>query len=217
MNSRRLYYILVASVGLLAAGLVGGAYAANNLLRTEARHLLDARSKIMALETQQSQLAKAKKDVEKYEALGAIAKSIVPQDKDQARTVREIVDIAAKAGIKLGSITFPTSTLGSKLPPAAATGGSTPAQPDAASATPTSGVALSQLKPVNGINGVYDLAITVQSDSASPSSYDKLLAFLAGLESNRRTALVSGVTVSPDAKDPNLVSFTLNINEYIKP
>lgn len=218
MTSKRAYYVLCAGAGLLAVGLIGGAYGANALLQHEAKALLEARSKVMALESQQTQLIKAKKDVEKYEALGAIAKSIVPQDKDQARTVREIVAIAGKAGVKLGSITFPASTLGTKAPPAA-TGSSAPSPSPAPPTTgaPASNLALSQLKPVTGINGVYDLAITVQSDSASPASYDKFLDFLTGLESNRRTALVSGVTVSPDAKDPSLVSFTLNINEYIKP
>lgn len=219
MNSKRLYFVLLSAIGLLVVGLVGGAYGANVLLQNESKALLEARSKVQAFESQQTQLIKAKKDIEKYAELGAIAKSIVPQDKDQAETVREIVKIAGAAGVKLGSVSFPTSTLGSKVPkPAASAAGS--AGSAGATAAPAAGsgaLSLSQLKPVTGISGVYDLAITVQSDSGSPATYDQFISFLAGLENNRRTALVSGITVTPDAKDPNRVSFTLNINEYIKP
>jgi len=214
MTSKRLYYMLLGTVGLLVIGLLGGAYGADQLLRHESKALLDARSRVQALESQQSQLAKARKDIEKYQTLGTIAKSIVPQDKDQAQAVREIVKIASAAGVKIGSISFPASTLGSRLPAAGAA--AAPAATPPPKAGP-GGLSLSQLKPVVGIAGVYDLAITVQSDTASPSSYDQFIRFLAGLENNRRTALVSGVTVNPDAKDPNRVSFSLSINEYIKP
>lgn len=216
MNSKRLYYILLSIIGLLVVGLVGGAYGANTVLRSQSQKLLDARTKVQALENQQTGLAKARKDIERYSELGIIAKSIVPQDKDQAQTVREIVKIASAAGLKLGSITFPSSNLGSAVPPPAAV---TPAEGGAAPATPAQPATppLSQLKPVAGITGVYDLAITVQSDGSSQTTYSQFIKFLEGLESNRRTALVSGIIVNPDAKNPELVSFTLNINEYIKP
>ncbi len=214
MNSKRLYYILLATVGLLALGLVGGAYGANALLRSQSEVLLDARSRSQSLETQSAQLVKAKNDIAKYRTLGDIAKSVVPQDKDQAQTVREIVKIAQTAGIRLGSINFPSSTLGSKAPAAAAA----PTAPAAAPApSPKSPLAISQLKPVPGISGVYELAITIQSDSSSPAPFSQFISFLAGLENNRRTALVSGINLTPDAKDPGSVSFTLNISEYIKP
>lgn len=215
MSSKRLYYILVSIIGLLVVGLVGGAYGANTLLQAQSQKLLDARTKVQALENQQTGLVKARKDIEKYSEIGNIAKSIVPQDKDQAQTVREIVKIAAAAGVKLGSITFPSSNLGSKAAPATAPA---PAAEGGTAAAPAPAAPpLSQLKPVVGISGVYDLAITVQSDSGSPSTYAQFIKFLEGLENNRRTALVSGIVVNPDAKNPDQVSFTLNINEYIKP
>jgi hypothetical protein len=176
---------------------------------------LEARSKNQALDLEQSSLAKAKSDVIKYSDLGKIAKSVVPQDKDQAQTVREIVKIASAAGVKLGAVNFPTSNLGQKVAPVPAASGST-ATP-AASPSSSSALALSQLKPVVGITGVYDLAITVQSDASSPAEYSKFIDFLAGLENNRRTALVGGITITPDTKSPDHVSFTLNIDEYIKP
>lgn len=217
MSSKRLYYILISVIGLLVVGLIGGAYQATSLLDARSQKLLQAKTEVQALENQQSGLVKARKDIDTYAELGAIAKSIVPQDKDQAQTVREIVKIAAAAGIKLGSITFPTSSLGSgatAAPAPAATGTATPAP---AAGSPAGNLSLSQLKPVTGLSGVYDLAITVQSDSGAAATYSQFIRFLEGLESNRRTALVSGIIVTPDAKNPDQVSFTLNINEYIKP
>lgn len=215
MNSKRLYFLMLAAIGLLVAALIGGAYGANSLLATEAENLKQARTKSLVLEAQQQQLIKAKNEILKYKGLADIAKSVVPQDKDQAQTVREIVNIAAANGIRLGSITFPSSTLGTA--PVAAP---KPAAGDGEAATPAAPAPVpptSQLKAVPTIPGVFDLAITVQSDTNSPAPYGKFLDFLHDLEQNRRTALVTGIQIAPDSKDPSRVSFTLNINEYIKP
>jgi hypothetical protein len=217
MNSKKLYYILTGVVALLVIGLVGGAYGANTLLQGQAQKLVDARSISAALELQQTQLTKAKASIVKYDSIGKVAKSVVPQDKNQAQTVRELVAIAGNNGIKLSTISFPSSTLGNKTAPAAtapAAGGAaaTPA-PAAAGSTQN----LSQLTPLPAISGVYTLQIIVQSDATSPIPYSKFISFLADLEGNRRTALVSGITLTPDTKDPTKVSFTLNLDEYIKP
>lgn len=213
MNSKRLYYIMLAAVCLLVIGLIGGAYGASSFLQTQSQTVIKARSKAAALEQQQTQLAKAKASIVKYQSVGNIAKSVVPQDKDQAQAVREIVKIAGANGISLGTLTFPTSTLGAGMAAATAAGGAAPA-PTAASAAEAN---LSQLKPALGISGVYTLQITVQSDATKPIPFNKFVDFLAGLEGNRRTALVSAVSLQPDAKDPSLVSFTITVDEYIKP
>jgi hypothetical protein len=44
-----------------------------------------------------------------------------------------------------------------------------------------------------------------------------MLDFLKGLENNRRTALVSDITITPDSKNSSNVSFNLTLDEYIKP
>jgi hypothetical protein len=98
----------------------------------------------------------------------------------------------------LSSITFPTSTLGS-----ISAGASNPN--------------LTQLLPVAGISGVYELQITITQDSSSRIPYSQFITFLSKLEQNRRTAQVSSITVQPDAQHPNNVAFTLIINEFIKP
>lgn len=200
MNSKRIYYAMIFVIVLLVAAIFGGAYMANLQLQRQAKILTDYKTKAAVLQREQAGLVKAKKDVATYSDLEKIAKTIVPQDKDQAQAVREIINIASEAGIKPTSITFPTSTLG----------------------TPTSSAsskqsALSQLTPVKGISGVYNLQITIQQDSTSPVPYTKFIDFLSRLEQNRRTAQVTSVLLQPSPTNRTMVSFTLTLDEYIKP
>jgi hypothetical protein len=200
MKAKQLYYILTATFVVLLLSLFGLAYGTNKLLGDQAAKLSTLRADSNVLDNLQTSLTKNKRDIAKYGDLNAIAESIVPQDKDQAEAVREIVSLAEQSGIgKLSSITFPASTLGTLTP--------------GLNTNPN----LTQLTPVPGMPGVYQLQITVSQDQTSRVSYDQFTKFLSKLEQNRRTAQVSSVTVAPDASHPGQVSFTLVINEFIKP
>ena len=203
LNAKRLYFALIGLVviALIAVGICS--YLSLGFLKDKSKNVQDARLALAVLEEKQNSLIKAKADVQRYQDLSNIAKSIVPQDKDQVQTVREISNLADANGVILGSITFPSSGLGIKTASPAAKG--TTSAPDA------------QLKPVEGLTGIYSLEITVRSDSGVSVYYDSLISFLRSLEQNRRTALVSGVTLTPDAKAPGKVQFSLTIREYIKP
>lgn len=208
MNSKRLYYVMLAVLALLVIGILGGAYAANGLLQKQSAKLVDYKSQNRVAQQEQLGLNKAKQDITTYSSLEQIANTVVPQDKDQALAVREIVKIAADSGIKPSSITFPVSSLGSAV--GAAAGGS----------TATSGSqkpSLSQLTPVKGISGVYTLQIIIQQDANAPVPYARFIDFLSRLEQNRRTAQVSSILLQPTATDRNLVSFSLTVDEFIKP
>ena len=198
MNSKRTYFVLIALNCFFVVALIGGAYLANQLLANQSKSLVKLRLQAGSLDAQATALTKAKQEVKKYSELSNIARSIVPQDKDQAQTVREIVNIAARNGIQLGSVTFPTSTLGQK-----ATAGSSSAH--------------SQLSIVKGINGVFTLQIVVQSSPGAQIPYSKLLDFLNDLEHNRRTALVSDISLTPNDTNNNNVSFNITLVEYLKP
>jgi hypothetical protein len=201
VKAKQLYFVLIACLVLVGAGFFGVAYGANKLMSSQAAKLSKARADSAALDSLQTSLAKNKQDIAKYGELNKIAETIVPQDKDQAEAVREIVNLASQSGIdKLSSITFPNSTLGAV----------------GLSARPTTGN-LTQLIPVKGLTGVYDLQITVSQTSGSEVPYGQLTNFLAKLEQNRRTAQVNSITVQPKSDSPNLVAFTLVIDEYIKP
>ncbi|HSX29577.1 MAG TPA: hypothetical protein VLE73_03395 [Candidatus Saccharimonadales bacterium] len=201
MNAKRLHYALIGLLVLSLVVLCGAVYMANNFLVAQSKRIVDAQVKNLTVDEEQRSITKAKADIEKYRDLAAIAKSIVPQDKDQAQTVREIVNIADQYGIKLGTISFPSSTLGATKPGTKVVGNP----------------ALSQLAVVKGISGVYSLNVTVDSDASSPASYAKFIAFLDALEHNRRTALVNGITLQPNGTDPSKLTFSLLLNEYIKP
>lgn len=208
MSTKRVYYVMLGLVGLLFIGVLIGTYQANGILQNKAKKLIDLKLQSQVVSSQQTGLQKAKKQVEQYSGFEETAKSIVPQDKDQAEAVREIANLAKESGIqRLSSVTFPLSTLGG----AAGTSSSTkPAQSAAKSS-------LTQLTPVKGIAGVYSLQITIQQTSESAIPYSQFLTFLSKLEQNRRTAQVSSIILQPDSTRPNMVAFTLVINEFIKP
>jgi hypothetical protein len=214
MNSRRLYWTLVALCWLALLALLGGTYELNNMLKSRAVTLTKERQQIAIMDAQETSLKKAKADIQKYQQLAATAKSIVPQDKDQAQTVREIVKLANQNGVDLGGFLFPASTLGATAPVLPSTSTST------GSTTPSSAVThkatQSQLTPVPGIPGVQSLQIIVNSDSQNTAPYSAFLSFLEALEQNRRTALVTSVTITPDPKVDGFISFTLTLEEYIK-
>ena len=198
MNAKKLYFGLITLLTLLGAGMFFSVYAANNMLDHTSDTLTNLKAAEQAVEVQKTQLAKNKNDVATYSDLNTIAKSVVPQDKNQAEAVREIVNLAGQSGIsRLSSITFPASTLGAK------TKGKTGA--------------LTQVTPVKGISGVFDLQITVQQSDDDAVSYSSFTSFLRKLEQNRRTAQVSSINVTPNQKDPSKVAFTLVIDEFIKP
>jgi hypothetical protein len=200
MDAKKAHYGLIALLVLLFAGLLFSADEANAMLTAKSHELTDLKAKKQAAEAGKLQLVKDKKDITKYDSLNTIAKSVVPQDKDQAEAVREIVNLAGKSGIpQLSSITFPASTLGVVTKGKKTSGGVT------------------QVTPVKSISGVEDLQITITQDNTAEVPYANFIKFLSRLEQNRRTAVVSSITVQPDQKSPGQVSFTLVIDEFIKP
>jgi hypothetical protein len=211
MNSKRVFYIMIGLLILLASVGIGGVVLGDKMLKKQSDKLVALKLDNKVLDEQQTELLQAKKDVEKYSSLEVIAKTVVPQDKDQARTVREIVNLASAAGITLSTISFPPSTLGAVVPKAVVT-------PDSSSSTTKSTTPpVTQVKAVDGIPGVYQLEITVGTDNTNPIPYSRLIDFLTKLEQNRHTAQVSTISVLPSAKNRDLVSFTLTVNAYIKP
>jgi Tfp pilus assembly protein FimV len=215
MSSKLLNRLLIAAVVLLLAGLAGGAYSVNKLFSRHADQLTKLKAKSQALDEEQVQLKKAKQDIAQYAKLQQIAQTVVPEDKNQAQAIREIVNIAAANEVKLSSVSFTASTLG-------ATSGIVKSGDQAAAAAPvpkpdSPASKLSQLLPVKNIPGVYQLPIVVTSDTNQPVRYDKFVSFLQALEHNRRTAQVSAITLQPLVNNRSSLTFTLTVNGYIKP
>lgn len=200
-DAKTINYLLSGVVVLLILGSIFGSNQVISILGGQANNLVSLKAKSQALQTEQTNLIIAKKEVSKYASLQKIAESIVPQNKDQAEAVREIVNIANASGITLTSITFPSSTLG-----------------DTTTAASSGKLSLSQLTPVPKIPGVYSLPITVQDSSAANAvSYPSFYSFLTMLEQNRLTSQVTSLDITPSSTNNGLITFTLTINEYIKP
>lgn len=225
MDSKKLFYTLVSVLILSAVGLFASVAQANTLLAEHSKTLVDLKAKSKATENQQQQLVQDKKDIAAYKDLNDIAKAVVPQDKDQAKAVREIVNLAKQSGIpKLSTIAFPPSTLGgatgggsSSTSTGTGSGGSGSSGAATGTTKPKTPAGLTQLTPVKGMAGVYNLQITVTQATADAVPYNNFITFLSKLEQNRRTAQVSSIAIQPDATNPSLISFTLVIDEFVKP
>lgn len=207
---------MLAVVSLLTVAIFGGAYEAKGVLAKKSSQLVGLKANLQGYQLQETGLTQAKKQIVTYTNLYHIAKAVVPENKNQAETVRQIVKLAADNSIILGSISFPNSTLGTG--PSGAT--ATPNKPTLGAPTKSVTIGnpdLSQLTPITGSPGVYVLQITVASDATQPASYSQLISFLSALEHNRLTAEVTSVNIVPDTTLPNRFSFTLSLNSYIKP
>jgi hypothetical protein len=219
MSSRHLHTALIVVLVILFAGLLGGTYGIDRLLTSKAATLTAAKAKDQALDQEQVTIEQAKKDVQRYANLNQIAQAVVPQDKNQAEAVREIVNLAADNGVTLTAINFPASTLGASAngtTGTTGTGSSSGTSGGSSSASGKSGK-LSQLTPVKNIPGVYQLPITISNDSSHPVTYNRFISFLSDLEHNRRTAQVQTISLEPDTKNSSAFIFSLTLNEYIKP
>lgn len=197
MTSKRAFTIMLLFTSLTGILLVGSIIVGNSLLQHKADSLLSSKIKIKVLDEQQQALLKAKQELSRYADLEQTAAAVVPQDKDQAKTVREIIKIADDAAVPISSVTFPSSTLGQK--------GS------------QKNAKVSQAKPVAGMTGVFQIPINIQSNLDQPTPYANLIDFLQKLEQNRRTAQVSEINVQPYPKDPSKITFTITINVFVKP
>ena len=214
MNSKRVFFVMIAVVVLLGVGMIAAVVVGNGLLKKRAQTLISLKLDNRSLDEQQTALTQARKDIAKYSSLNQIVKSIVPQDKDQAEAVREVVKIADDSGIKLASIGFGASTLGQIIKPTADSSSGTSS---GTTAPPKVTSPVTQALPVDGIPGVYSMAITIQPDSTSPVTYSQFIDFLSRLEQNRRTAQVTTVSAQPTTQDRNKLTFSLGLNLYIKP
>lgn len=206
MTPKRVYWVMIGVNVLLALGIIGSVVLGDKMLKKQSDTIVAQKLESAILEKEQTSLTQAKQDLEKYAELKKIARQIVPQEKDQALTTREIISLADKAGVKIGSVGFPSSTLGTGSKKAAG-----------ATSTPSAAAAISQAKPVTGIKDLLELQITVGSDPTRPSSFNQILAFLNNLENNRRTAQVTQISITPDSRDTSSLNFTLTLTVYIKP
>lgn len=203
MNSKMMFFVLCGLLLIVNGSGVAAFIYGNKMLTQENEKLTKVKVEASSLEEVQRSLVNAKKDIQTYSDVEKIAKTVVPQEKDQARTVREIVKLAADSGISISSVSFPSSSLGNK----------TTAAPGAAATAPTTNT---QTQKVDGISNVERLEVTVSSDTSKPVVFTSFVSFLNRLEQNRRTAQVTNINIQPLSDNRNFLTFTLTLNVYIK-
>jgi hypothetical protein len=204
MNTKRLFYGLVLLLALLVVAVAGSVVYGNKFLTKQNEKLTNLKVESSNLELVQGSLTTAKKDIDLYSPIEQIAKTVVPQEKDQARTVREIVKLANESGVAIASVTFASSSLGTS------TVGQTGTSTSSASGATT------QTQKVEGLTNVEKLPITITSDSAKPVTYRSFIQFMEKLEQNRRTSQVENINIQPSTDNRNFLTFSLTLNVYIK-
>jgi hypothetical protein len=220
MSNKKAYYIIIAIIAVIFVLAGASIYLGLERLSEKSDEISKLKTESMILEEQQVSLARANQEIRRFEELDAIARAVVPQDKDQARTIREIVKIGNENRISFSNITFETSELGQSKP------APPPPQPEETEddstgdetvedlPPPPPPVNITQANPVDGIPGVFEMELSITSDASNPVRYSDLVNFLEQLEQNRRTARVSSVTITPIEGG---LSFSLTLGVFIRP
>jgi hypothetical protein len=224
MSPRRFRLIMLGILGLCIISFLLIFFAGLSLLKTKSQEMVDLKLKNKTADAQLTNLAISKKDIEKYSYFKDIARTVIPNDKNQAQAVLDIFQLAQESGISIQSITFPTSNLGLRAPTSSA---APAAGADATSAAASK--AISQATPVTGIPGLYAVQLIISPASgpnvppAQQVTYAKMLGFLSRIENNRRTAPIAQVNIQtgnstqPNSTSNSQLNFSLITNIFIKP
>jgi hypothetical protein len=217
MSPRRFRLVLLGVLALCVIAFLLIFFAGVSLLKSKSQAMVDLKLKNKTADAQLTNLAISKKDIEKYSYFKDIARTVIPNDKDQAQAVLDIFQLAQQSGIGIQSITFPISNLGLKTPTSS---GTSTTGTDATSGSAAS-KAISQALPVSGIPGLYAIGLTIAPSNgptvpaAQQVTYPKMLDFLSRIENNRRTAQITQVNIQNGSTTG--LNFSLVINIFIKP
>jgi len=226
MNPKKAYRYILAVFVLGIAGSGWLVQYASTWLTESSVELTSLRSEVQQLEQKRISLEDAKLTLNvERKAIDTLSK-VIPTDKDQARIVKEIYQIAAQSGLSIDSVGFPASTLGNQTAPAttvtatpATTGSDKPANSADAAATPvpTPPKSISQATPVKDIPGVQsiDLTIgTINSVTLPPATgvrYNEMIAFMKLIERNQRTIQIRSLGIGQGEVVNGEATFNLDI------
>ena len=202
MNSKKFYISLIVIIVLLVIATAGVFYGANVMLKRSSTKLSQLKVENAVLEQNEKVYQKAKNDLIKYEDLQSAVNEALPKEKDQAKALKELIQIGNTTGVKIEKIEFTDSTLGDKAKSTA----STPA---------AAGSAVTQAKPIAGISGVQGIEMKVTLAGANTNTsinYNNFIEFLDLVSNNRRSMQIASLNIQPDLKKADLT-----INIFVKP
>lgn len=186
MSSKKAFYLIIATVVLTL--LVGGVvyYYADQYLSHKAKEISVLKADLEIVELKIANARKAEQDLEKLGFLSDIVDEVLPPEKIQSNVVAELVSFAADANVRLDSIGFEATDIKSTVP-------------------------VSQTKPLQGVNGVNTLPISLTING----NYNNLLRFLENIETNRRKMQVDSLSLSPNIESGG-ISSSITINVYVR-
>lgn len=228
MNAQKTYRLLVSAfiIGLASSFLL--LYYASQWLNASGNELSSLRNEVASLDKQRNDLDNARRLLKDYEFERSLLPQVLPKDKDQARVIREINQIADLVDLNIASISFPSSTLGTQTLRA-------PTQ--AESSTPTSNgsatsadqapapKSVSQATPVKDIPGVQSVEITLGAINSKKlpkdtgMRYDEMIDFIRLLERNQRTIQIRSLGIiqkSPINGEP-VFGLDIALSIFLKP
>lgn len=224
MNSQRFRYVLLAALGLCVIVFMMLCVMGLSMLRSESDKMVQLKLENRTADAQLANLNVSKKEIEKYSYFKSVAATVIPNDKDQAKAVLDIFQLADQAGISIQSITFPSSNLGLRSVTPTTSSSSSTSPSASAVASDSSSKLISQARPVTGIPGLYSIQLTItpetgpQVPAAKQVSYSKVLDFLRRIENNRRTAQITQINIQPvGSAGSKEINFSLTVNIFIKP
>jgi hypothetical protein len=228
MTVKKIYRVLLL---LFAASIVGSVllvrYAANWLSESSVE-LNSLRGEVTELERQWTDLERAKKVLTEQSEYITTLGLVLPEDKDQARVVEELYAIADQANVKIDSVGFPSSTLGSAAPPKpVASTEATASTSDASTATapaPAPMKTVSQATPVKEIPGVQAIELSIGTITSKDPSikgirYEEMTKLLNLIERNRRTMQIRAIGIGQTQNPGSVPTYDLSLSIviFIKP
>lgn len=202
MNSpKKVYFLLIAIFFVVGASIAAMLYLSKNFLSVSEDELVEAKLEIAKQEETERIYRENINNLEEFSKVATILEEVIPQEKDQARAVREIDLIAKQNGLAINTLSFPSSDLNK------------PAPASGAAAQPINN-AVSQAKPIAGLPGVLGININIELRSSNNSSIstDQLLGMLRDLENNRRNMRVTSINFNAGGE-----TVDMQIIIFIKP
>lgn len=202
--------MLLAIAVLLTIATFGVLYFANTFLKKSSTKLNQLKIENASIEENERIYTKAKNDLIKYQDLKSAVEDALPKEKDQAKALKELIQISNDTNIKIEKIEFTDSTLGDKIkatsaPSTTPGNGTKPATPNP----------ITQSKPIPGISGVMgiEMKVTVAgANDKTPLNYDNFISFLDKVSYNRRSMQITNLNIQPGLKTAEIT-----INIFVKP
>jgi hypothetical protein len=189
-KAKRTFYILIAVNILLIGGIIGVYFFASKFAKQKSQEIAIVKADIETNDQSLNSYRELERSLSKSTELSAIAKEVLPQDKNQSVALQEINQFAEESGISIKQVTFTTPNTTKK----------------------TTGPTLTS--PSN-LKGVSVLSVSVKAEKMQ---YDQLLTLLKKFEDNRRRMQVTSISLAPSTtKLGQLDRADLSVDVYLKP